>query len=115
MRILLAEDDIKIAGLIRRALCEACYAVDEVNDGDAALQLGSLTPYAAIILDVMMPGRDGISVLRLLREQRVATPVLILTARGEVSERIEGLESGADDYMSKPFEMRELLARVQAI
>ena len=115
MRILLAEDDKKIAGFIRKALREAGYAVDEVNDGNTALDLASVTPYAAIILDIMMPGRDGLSVLKLLREQRVETPVLILTARGEVSERIAGLEHGADDYMSKPFAMRELLARVHAM
>ena len=115
MRILLAEDDKKIAGFIRKALREAGYAVDEVNDGNKALDLASVTPYAAIVLDIMMPGRDGLSVLKLLRDQRVETPVLILTARGEVSERIAGLEHGADDYMSKPFSMRELLARVQAM
>ena len=115
MRILLAEDDKKIAGFIRKALREAGYAVDEVNDGNKALELGSITPYAAIILDIMMPGRDGLSVLKLLRERRIETPLLVLTARGEVSERIEGLEHGADDYMSKPFAMRELLARVLAM
>ena len=115
MRILLAEDDKKIAGFIRKALREAGYAIDEANDGNKALELGSTTPYGAIILDIMMPGRDGLSVLKLLRDRRVETPVLILTARGEVSERVEGLETGADDYMSKPFSMRELLARVQAM
>ena len=115
MRILLAEDDKKIAGFIRKALREAGYALDSVADGNEALDLASVTPYAAIILDIMMPGRDGLSVLKLLRERRIETPVLILTARGEVSERIEGLEHGADDYMSKPFAMRELLARVQAM
>ena len=115
MRILLAEDDKKIAGFIRKALREAGYALDSVADGNEALDLASVTPYAAIILDIMMPGRDGLSVLKLLRERRVQTPVLILTARGEVSERVEGLDHGADDYMSKPFAMRELLARVQAM
>ena len=115
MRILLAEDDKKIAGFIRKALREAGYATDSVASGHEALDLASVTPYAAIILDIMMPGRDGLSVLKLLRERRIETPVLILTARGEVSERIEGLEHGADDYMSKPFAMRELLARVQAM
>ena len=115
MRILLAEDDKKIAGFIRKALREAGYALDSTANGNEALELASVTPYAAIILDIMMPGRDGLSVLKLLRERRVETPVLILTARGEVSERIEGLEHGADDYMSKPFAMRELLARVQAM
>ena len=115
MRILLAEDDKKIASFIRKALREAGYAIDSVGNGNEALDLASVTPYAAIILDIMMPGRDGLGVLKLLRERRIETPVLILTARGEVSERIEGLEHGADDYMSKPFAMRELLARVQAM
>ena len=115
MRILLAEDDKKISGFIRKALREAGYAIDAVTNGNEALDLASVTPYATIILDIMMPGRDGLSVLKLLRERRIETPVLILTARGEVSERIEGLEHGADDYMSKPFSMRELLARVQAM
>ena len=115
MRILLAEDDKKISGFIRKALREAGYAIDAVANGNEALDLASVTPYATIILDIMMPGRDGLSVLKLLRERRIETPVLILTARGEVSERIEGLEHGADDYMSKPFSMRELLARVQAM
>ncbi len=115
MRILLAEDDKKISGFIRKALREAGYAIDSVADGNEALDLASVTPYAAVILDIMMPGRDGLSVLKLLRERRIETPVLILTARGEVSERIDGLEHGADDYMSKPFAMRELLARVQAM
>lgn len=115
MRILIAEDEKKIASFIRKALKEASYAVDEVHDGDAALECARNTPYDAIILDVMMPGRDGLSVLKLLRAQRIDTPVLILTARGDVTERIEGLEMGADDYMSKPFAMRELLARVSSI
>ena len=115
MRILIAEDEKKIASFIRKALKEASYAVDEVHDGDAALEFARNTPYDAIILDVMMPGRDGLSVLKLLRAQRIDTPVLILTARGDVTERIEGLEMGADDYMSKPFAMRELLARVSSI
>jgi DNA-binding response OmpR family regulator len=115
MRILIAEDDKKIASFIRKALCEVGYAVDEVNDGNQALELGLRTPYDAIVLDIMMPGRDGLSVLKLLRDQHVETPVLILTARGEVSERIAGLELGADDYIGKPFAMGELLARVQAV
>lgn len=115
MRILVAEDEKKIAGFLRKALREASYAVDEVFDGEAALESAISTPYDAIILDVMMPGRDGLSVLKLMRAQRIDTPVLLLTARGEVSERIEGLELGADDYMAKPFSMRELLARVSAI
>src|SRR5262245_27430303 len=112
VRILVAEDEKKIASFLRKALQEASYAVDEVHDGNSALECAINTPYDAIILDVMMPGRDGLSVLKLMRAQRIETPVLLLTARGEVSERIEGLELGADDYMAKPFAMRELLARV---
>ena len=114
-RILIAEDEKKLASFIRKAVQEAGYAVDVVHDGESALDLASHTPFDAIILDIMMPGRDGISVLRLLRERSIDTPVLILTARGEVSERIAGLECGADDYMGKPFALRELLARVQAM
>ena len=115
MRVLIAEDEKKIAAFIRKALREAGHAVDEVHNGTKALELASTTPYDAIVLDIMMPGRDGLSVLKLLRAQRIETPVLLLTARGEVSERIEGLELGADDYMAKPFAMRELLARVNAM
>lgn len=115
MRVLLAEDEKKVAAFIRKALREASYAVDEVHDGEAAFALAIEVPYDAIILDIMMPRRDGLSVLKLLRARRVHTPVLILTARGEVSERVEGLELGADDYLAKPFAMRELLARVNAI
>lgn len=115
MRILLAEDEKKVSHFVRKALREAGYAVDEVHDGTEAFLLAKTTPYDAIVLDVMMPGRDGLSILKLLRQERIHTPILILTARGEVSERIEGLELGADDYMSKPFAMRELLARVAAL
>jgi two-component system, OmpR family, response regulator len=115
MRILIAEDEKKVAHFIRKALKESGYAVDEVHDGSEALERALITPYDAIILDVMMPGRDGLSVLRLLRMERIKTPILLLTARGEVSERIEGLNLGADDYMAKPFAMGELVARVNAL
>jgi DNA-binding response OmpR family regulator len=89
--------------------------VDEVYRGDDALEWAARTAYDVIVLDVMMPGRDGLSVLRVLRERRVSTPVMLLTARGEVSERVEGLMLGADDYLSKPFDMTELVARVHAL
>lgn len=115
MRILLVEDEKKVASFISKALAEAGYAVEEVHNGNDALRLALANAYDTIILDIMMPGRDGLSVLKLLRERHVATPVLVLTARGEVSERVEGLELGADDYMGKPFAMRELLARVAAL
>jgi DNA-binding response OmpR family regulator len=115
MRVLVAEDEKKVASFIRKALREAGHAVDGVHDGQSALDAATLTSFDAIVLDIMMPGRDGLSVLKSLRAQRIETPVLILTARGEVSERIEGLELGADDYMSKPFAMRELVARVNSM
>ncbi len=115
MRVLLAEDEKKIALHIRAALREQGFTVDLVHRGDEALEAALRTPYDALVLDVMMPGRDGLSILRILREKRVATPVLIVTARGEVSERVEGLMLGADDYLSKPFAMNELVARVVAL
>ena len=115
MRVLIAEDEKKVAGFIRRALKEAGFAVDMVHRGDVALDMARTTPYDAIVLDVMLPGRDGLSVLRQLREARVQTPVLFVTARGEPSERVEGLDAGADDYLAKPFDMGELCARVRAL
>ena len=115
MRVLVAEDEKKIAQHIRAALREQGFTVDMVHRGDEALEAAMRTPYDALVLDVMMPGRDGLSILRSLREKRVATPVLIVTARGEVSERVEGLMLGADDYLAKPFAMSELVARVVAL
>ncbi len=115
MRVLIAEDEKKIAQHIRAALREQGFTVDMVHRGDEALAAALATPYDALVLDVMMPGRDGLSILRVLREKRVATPVLLVTARGEVSERVEGLMLGADDYLSKPFAMNELVARVVAL
>jgi DNA-binding response OmpR family regulator len=115
MRVLLAEDEKKIAQHIRAALREQGFTVDVVHRGDEALASALVTPYDALVLDVMMPGRDGLSILRVLREKRVSTPVLLVTARGEVSERVEGLMLGADDYLSKPFAMNELVARVVAL
>ncbi|MEO5915255.1 MAG: response regulator transcription factor [Luteolibacter sp.] len=115
MRVLLAEDQIKLASFVRQALTEAGFTVDVVHDGDEALELATTRPYDGLVLDIMMPGRDGLSLLRLLRGRHIATPALFLTARGEVSERIEGLELGADDYVAKPFDMSELVARVKAL
>ena len=115
MRVLLAEDEKKVAQHIRAALREQGFTVDMFHRGDEALDAALSTPYDALVLDVMMPGRDGLSILRVLRERRVATPVLLVTARGEVSERVEGLMLGADDYLSKPFAMNELVARVVAL
>lgn len=115
MRVLLAEDQKKVAQHIRTALREQGFTVDLFHDGNEALDAALTTPYDALVLDVMMPGRDGLSILRVLRERRVLTPILLVTARGEVSERVEGLMLGADDYLSKPFAMSELVARVIAL
>jgi DNA-binding response OmpR family regulator len=91
------------------------FAVDVSHDGAEALQLAGRTPFDAIVLDIMLPGRDGLSVLRQLREQRNDTPVLLLSARGQVNEKVEGLNAGADDYLAKPFALAELIARVRSI
>lgn len=115
MRVLLAEDEKKVAQHIRTALREQGFTVDMFHRGDDALSAALSTPYDAVVLDVMMPGRDGLSVLRVLREKRISAPILLVTARGEVSERVEGLMLGADDYLSKPFAMNELVARVIAL
>ena len=115
MRVLLAEDERKVAQHVRAALREQGFTVDMVHRGDEALDAALATPYDALVLDVMMPGRDGLSILRVLREKRITTPVLLVTARGEVSERVEGLMLGADDYLAKPFAMTELVARVIAL
>jgi DNA-binding response OmpR family regulator len=115
MRVLIAEDEKKVSNHIRNALKQAGFIVDEVHRGDDALEHATATPYDAMVLDIMMPGRDGLSVLRVMRERRLTTPVMLLTARGEVSERVEGLMLGADDYLAKPFSMDELVARVVAL
>ncbi len=115
MRILIVEDQKKMAAYLRKALRECGHAVDEAHDGDDALRMATMQPYDAIVLDIMLPGRDGLSVLSALRQKKVSTPVLILSARGETSERIEGINLGADDYMAKPFSMEELVVRVNAL
>jgi len=115
MRILVVEDHRSTAAFIRKALLAESFAVDVCRDGDEALTAASGTAYDAIVLDIMLPGRDGLSVLRQLRERRNTTPVLLLSARGEVNERIEGLNSGADDYLPKPFVVAELVARIRAL
>ncbi len=115
MRVLVVEDEKKTASFIRKALQAEGFAVDMCHNGDDAWAAASLTPFDAIVLDIMLPGRDGLSVLRQLRERKNATPVLLLSARGEVNERVEGLNAGADDYLPKPFVIAELLARVRAL
>jgi heavy metal response regulator len=115
MRILLVEDEPRVARFVAKGLREGSYAVDGVGDGEAALYQTEINDYDLIILDVMLPGKDGFEVCRKLRERDVKTPVLMLTARDTVDDRVEGLDSGADDYLIKPFEFKELLARVRAL
>src|SRR5215472_4721344 len=115
MRLLVVEDEKKTASFVRKALQAEGFAVDVCHNGDDALAAARATPFDVIVLDIMLPGRDGLSVLRQLRERRDATPILLLSARGEVNERVEGLNAGADDYLPKPFELVELVARVRAI
>jgi DNA-binding response OmpR family regulator len=115
MRILLVEDERKVASFIARALRENSYAVDIAENGEKALQLSTDVTYDAILLDVRLPGLSGIQVCRELRQQGTEAPVLMLTARGLVEQRVEGLDAGADDYLTKPFVLAELLARVRAL
>lgn len=115
MRILVVEDEKKTASFIRKALQAENFAVDVTHNGDDALTLAAATPFDGIVLDIMLPGRDGLGVLKQLRARKNTTPVLLLSARGEVDERVEGLNCGADDYLPKPFALAELVARVRAL
>ena len=115
MRILLVEDEPLAARMLARGLREQAYAVDVAADGETALAQVATNDYDAIILDVMLPGRDGVSVCRAIRRDGLHVPVLMLTARDAVESRIEGLDAGADDYLVKPFDFGELLARLRAV
>jgi DNA-binding response OmpR family regulator len=115
MRILLIEDNRRLAASLQRGLGESGLAVDAVHDADEGIAAALSAPYDVIVLDVMLPGADGFEVCRQLRRQRVSTPVLMLTARDAVDDRVSGLEAGADDYMVKPFALRELIARIRAL
>jgi DNA-binding response OmpR family regulator len=115
MRILVAEDERKLAGILKGSLEEQGYAVDVAYDGEGALGLAELEPYDLLVLDVMLPGLDGFTVCRRLRARGRQMPILMLTARDTVDDRVAGLDSGADDYLVKPFALRELLARVRAL
>lgn len=115
MRLLVVEDDPKLAALVARGLREDAYAVDVAEDGPRALSQTALNRYDAIVLDVMLPGLDGFGVVQALRSRGIRTPVLMLTARDAVPDRIMGLDAGADDYLTKPFDFGELLARVRAL
>ena len=115
MRVLLVEDEPDAARMLAKGLREQAYAVDVADDGDSASELASVNSYDAIVLDVMLPRKDGIEVCRELRSEGVAAPILMLTARDAVEARIAGLDSGADDYLTKPFDFGELLARLRAV
>src|SRR5712691_4523796 len=115
MRLLVVEDESKMARLLERGLREEGHAVDVTGRGEEALWMARAAPYDAIVLDVMLPGGDGFSVCRELREQHVWTPVLLLTARDAVDDRVAGLDAGADDYLVKPFAFSELVARLRAL
>jgi two-component system OmpR family response regulator len=115
MRVLIVEDDATIAGFVARGLREAGFVVDEAGDGQRGKDHARSVPYDAAIVDVMLPGRDGLAVVEQLRAEGVRTPVLFLSARHTVDDRVRGLQAGGDDYLVKPFAFAELLARVQAL
>lgn len=115
MRILLVEDDARIAGFVAKGLRENSYAVDSVKDGEEAVYRASINDYDVIVLDIMLPLKDGLAVCSDLRSSGLQTPILMLTARDAVEDRIVGLDCGADDYLIKPFDFRELLARLRAL
>lgn len=115
MHILVVEDEQRLAYLLRRVLVEERHTVDLAHDGNTGLDLALSDTYDAVILDVMLPGMDGIEICRQMRAEHIMSPVLMLTARGAVEDRVTGLNVGADDYLTKPFAMEELLARVNAL
>ncbi len=115
MRILLVEDDEKLAGFLKKGLQEEQYAVDMYHDGDSGLYWAKEYNYDLIVLDVMLPGRDGMMVCREIRKAGIVTPIMMLTARDSIDDKIKGLDIGADDYVHKPFSFKELLARIRAL
>src|SRR5215218_10250396 len=115
MRVLIVEDELKMASLVRRGLTEEGHAADVAVTGDDALWMAEAHPYDAIVLDVMLPGRNGFETCRHLRRAGIRAPVLMLTARDAVDDRVAGLDAGADDYLTKPFSFAELLARLRAL
>ena len=115
MYLLLVEDDTRIARVVERSLAEAGHRVDVVHDGTEGLTRAEAGSYDVLVLDVMLPGMDGLAVARQLRRDRLRTPILMLTARDAVSDRVNGLDAGADDYLTKPFALEELLARIRAL
>ena len=115
MRVLVIEDDAKIASFITKGLEQAGFAVDHAADGEDGLFMATNESYDAAVIDIMLPGRDGLSIIAAMRQAKLATPVIILSAKHSVEDRIQGLQTGGDDYLVKPFTFAELLARVQAL
>lgn len=115
MRILLIEDDLKIASFIRKGLKAEGYAVDHAPDGDVGLHLAMTEPYDVAVIDIMLPKKDGFDIIAALRREKIALPVIILSARGATEDKVKGLQLGSDDYLTKPFAFSELLARIQAL
>ncbi|MDD2390031.1 MAG: response regulator transcription factor [Desulfobacterales bacterium] len=115
MRILLVEDDLKIASFVLKGLRAAGFAADHATDGEDGLHMALTEPYDCAVVDIMLPGIDGLKLIGTMRQKGVNTPVIILSARGSIEDRVKGLETGSDDYLTKPFAFSELLARVQAL
>lgn len=115
MRILVVEDEHRIANTIKKGLEQEKYAVDVVYDGETGFDLASSEQYDVIVLDLMLPGMNGLQICKQLRQKQIHTPILILTAKGQVSDKVDGLDSGADDYLTKPFSFAELVARIRAL
>jgi len=115
LKVLVIEDEKKIASFVRKGLEAQGFVVEISSHGDEGYALAASCPYDALVLDIMLPGRDGLSILRNLRERNIALPVILLTARSELNEKLEGLNHGADDYLTKPFHIEELIARLHAV
>jgi len=115
VKVLVIEDEKKIASFVRKGLEAQGFVVEVSPHGDEGYELACSRPYDALVLDIMLPGKDGLSILRNLRERKMALPVILLTARSELNERLEGLNLGADDYLTKPFHIEELIARLHAV
>ena len=115
MRLLLIEDDLKIASFVSKGLKEAGFVIEHASDGKAGLQMALTSSYDAAVIDIMLPGLDGLAIIDELRQRRIKLPVIILSAKRSIDERVEGLQAGGDDYLTKPFAFSELLARIQAL
>ena len=115
MRLLLIEDDLKIASFVKKGFKEAGFVVEHASDGSSGLNMALASSYDVAVIDIMLPGLDGLSIIETLRQRRIKLPVIILSAKRSIDERVEGLQAGGDDYLTKPFSFTELLARVQAL